>query len=411
MIAPYFPPRPRVGSRRPFHFAKYLPDFGWEPTIMTLTRFPRSGAAPSAPGTIKVLPIVTPWDATTSRNNAFASGRNSLFSLGERLFPVDTWLPVMSLNLFRLIREAARVQPDVVWSTADPWSSHVLAYGVASALQIPWVADYRDPWTMCQIRNRKRFKIVQTLDRTIECQLVRRAAALVFTARTTEARYRQIFGENLPAHTIYNSFDDAFSGLSPRNAPETQTLEVAFLGRFRPLSPATRIIRVLVEAKKTSPKVAGRIRVHSFGRLTSDDQAEVIRNGLADQFVIHDPVTPEETAVLLNAFDVFLVSVDPERNDIIPAKLWDYLPFAQPILSLSDNNEIHDILFRTGRGVQFGIRASQNAAQWLLALLSMSRHQRIMPSVSSQVQSYHAIEATAKLAHLFDQVVTDALSC
>lgn len=35
IISYFFPPRPNIGSQRPYRLAKYFPKFGWEPTILT----------------------------------------------------------------------------------------------------------------------------------------------------------------------------------------------------------------------------------------------------------------------------------------------------------------------------------------------------------------------------------------
>lgn len=160
LLAPYFLPRRRVGSMRPFRFAIHLREFGWEPTILTI-------ASPEAQLTdkeahllkdIRVLSIASPIDRTFRSESQLGapSGKGgrprqlapaSWIAAMDRQFPVDAWFPLFAAKFGKMLRKAAEVDPQVVWATGDPWSGLVAGQWLSKRLGVPYIADFRDPWT------------------------------------------------------------------------------------------------------------------------------------------------------------------------------------------------------------------------------------------------------------------------
>jgi PST family polysaccharide transporter len=92
-----------------------------------------------------------------------------------------------------------------------------------------------------------------------------------------------------------------------------------------------------------------------------------------DSFRRRDAVPLEQALSALRRFDLLLVSTHPCRDDIVPAKLWEYLAAGRPVLSLSKNPEVERILERTGTGVQFDPEAPDTVAGLLAESLSNKR--------------------------------------
>ncbi|HEY6881693.1 MAG TPA: hypothetical protein VI299_26885 [Polyangiales bacterium] len=189
MIAPYFPPRARVGARRPLRFARYLPEFDVTPLVVSLA----SASAPAAAdrdvlSALERFELYAPFDRT--ERPAHAPRGKARGSMLDTHTPIDTWWPLLVAQAGRVIERARKFAPDVVWSTADPWSSHALAMRVARALQVPWIADFRDPWSLCRVRTRGRPRWVQRIDAHAERAYIEAASRCTFTSERTTARYR-----------------------------------------------------------------------------------------------------------------------------------------------------------------------------------------------------------------------------
>ena len=419
LVAPYFLPRRRVGAMRPLRFAIHLREFGWDPVVMTIAS--RGSLTTREAELLEGVPVVElrpPFDLTGGSESQLG-GEEGRGAGGRRLLrlplPVDGWLPFFLSAYGRILREVRRIRPDAVWSTGDPWSGLVITERFCRRLGIPWIADFRDPWTICRVRSRGRGPILRAMDRHFEGRVLRGADAILFQATETERRYRERFAElGLRTRTITNSFDEAlladpvFAGGAPPPVPGDQ-LHIGFFGRFREMSPAGPMIQALAEAGRRQPEPAAAVHVHSFGPLNAADQASAEAHGLADRFHAEEAVPLEEALSALRRFDILLLSTHPDRDEIIPAKLLEYLAVGRPILSLSPNPEVAGILEETGTGVQLPVDDAAGLADLLVACAGAKREGRRLPIPfacdQGRVAAYEARATTRQLADLLESIV------
>jgi hypothetical protein len=169
IITYYWPPSGGAGVQRWLKFSKYLRDYDWEPVIYT----PENPEAPAIdnslekdiPMGIKVIkrPITEPYLAYKRFVGMKLDEKVNAGFLQEKEKPgllegIAVWLRG---NLF--IPDARRfwIRPsakylvnylkahpvDAIVSTGPPHSMHLIALQVYKKLNIPWLADFRDPWT------------------------------------------------------------------------------------------------------------------------------------------------------------------------------------------------------------------------------------------------------------------------
>ncbi len=418
LVAPYFLPRRRVGAMRPLRFAIHLREFGWDPVVMTIAS--RGSLTPREAGLLKGIPVVElspPFDLTGGSESQLGEGpgrRPAARGLLRLRLPVDGWLPFFLWSYRRILREVRRINPDAVWSTGDPWSGLVITEMLCRRLGIPWIADFRDPWTICRVRSQGRGPIVRALDRRFEGRVLRGADAVLFQATETERRYRERFAElGLRTTTITNSFDEALladpvlEGGAPPAGPGGR-LRIGFFGRFREMSPAGPVIEALAEAGRRDPQLAAAVHVHSFGPLNAEDRSRAGARGLADRFHAEEAVPLEQALSALRRFDVLLLSTHPDRDEIIPAKLLEYLAVGRPILSLSPNPEVARILEETGTGVQLPVDDAAGLADLLLRCAGAKQQGDPLPIPCARdrerIAAYEARATTRQLADLLDSI-------
>lgn len=421
LLAPYFLPRRRVGSWRPFKFAIHLRDFGWQPHIITIAD--GSGSLTEKESRlltdIPIYKIKPPFDLTGNSGSAIQSKQQSdhqtksnlidpLLGWVDKNFPIDTWLPLFWLRKKSILQEIGAINPDAIWSTGDPWSSHWLAERIAEKMSLPWVADFRDPWTLGDVNLKQRSFFSRQIDKQAEQKVVKHASVLTFTSKATENLYRRNYAELHPkTETLYNCFDrelyDNSVGVNDFSFDD-QKLNLLFFGKFRRLSPARPLVDILASLEDSSS-----VQVHSFGSLSDDDRNYAQANKVLDCFEIHPPLPAEKALLILTKADILWLSTDPKRINIIPAKLWDYLAAGRPVLSIAPNPEIGTILKETGAGVQVEHNAKEKVAGILRQSLLAKQHGKPLPIAAhfnqQTIEKYEAKQVTAQLASLFDQLV------
>src|SRR5262249_37067498 len=141
MIAYHFPPlQVSSGLQRTLRFARYLPDFGWRPIV--LTTHPRAYASRDD-GLLKELPDSIPvhraFALDASRHLAVRGKYTRLFGIPDRY---SSWYLGAVPAALRLIR---KYRPKAIWSTYPIATAHLIGATVHRLTGLPWVADFRDP--------------------------------------------------------------------------------------------------------------------------------------------------------------------------------------------------------------------------------------------------------------------------
>ncbi len=165
VITYYWPPAGGSGVQRWLKFAKYLPQFGWQPVIYT----PLNPEVNSED--VSLAKDISPDLEVIKRNilepyaiykilsgkkknakiqaNAVAqnnSGGISVFIRGNFFIPDPrVWWVKPSVKFLKKYLTDNPV--DAIISTGPPQSMHLIAKKLHAELNIPWIADFRDPWT------------------------------------------------------------------------------------------------------------------------------------------------------------------------------------------------------------------------------------------------------------------------
>jgi len=429
MIAPYFVPRRRVGSLRPYNFASHLSSFGWKPVVFTigtsgeqLTQYEKK----SLDG-VKVWEINPPFDRTTEKkqgkpnddvkadHKVWADWSDSVAEWFDRQVPMDTWVFLFWGAYSKILKQADNIAPDLIWSTGDPWSGHWLGHKLSKDLEVPWIADFRDPWTLSGLSLRERSLLSDRADRRLEKKFINAADKLIFTARSTEDLYVNHYSLSPgKTDTIYNSYSDTAanmkSGSDESGWPsdtDRSDLNLIFFGSFRRLSPITPI----AEAVALLPdSYQHRIKIHSFGKLQQEDRKTLQNLGISDLFATHEKVVPQQASAVFQQADVLLVSTSKDRESIIPAKLWEYLNSDKPVLSITPNPEIEKILDETGAGVHFHNKQTTEIADTLKRAIENKEKGEAILNVDRKpdvIRSFSAKNNTRKLAQIMDTLAGD----
>jgi hypothetical protein len=164
----YWPPGSGPGVQRWLKFCKYLPENGWEPTVITV----RNGSYPysdktlvnDVPQKMKVIKTDTfePFAIYNllrgKKGKSVEVGLGSIknqqnrFSRFANYIRANYFIPDARLGwnkyaFVAALRHIKSERPDVIITTGPPHSTHLIGQRLNKEFQIPWVADFRDPWT------------------------------------------------------------------------------------------------------------------------------------------------------------------------------------------------------------------------------------------------------------------------
>jgi glycosyltransferase involved in cell wall biosynthesis len=330
MIAYHFPPfAASSGIQRTLGFARHLPQFGWEPLI--LTAHPRAYGHRSAEHLANA-------ERSMIVERAFALDASQHLALGGR-YPAfmarpDRWVSWWLGAVPRGLAMIGRYRPRAIWSTYPIATAHKIGCTLQRLSGLPWVADFRDP--MAQEGYPAEAKTWRSFQR-IEEAAVRRASRSVFVTPGAARMYRERYGD-ARIEVIENGFEeDSFQGVESAASPLVPgKLTLVHSGVVYPSerdpSQLFRALRGLRDAG-----LGSRLHVRLRGAGHEDLLQTLIRDaGVADMVELAPPVPYKAALAEMMRADGLLVLQAASCNEQVPAKLYEYLRIGRPIVALTD---------------------------------------------------------------------------
>jgi glycosyltransferase involved in cell wall biosynthesis len=371
-VAYYFPPESSSGVHRALNFARHLPDHGWLPTVLTV----EPNAYP--PDSILDLDLLARLDPRVQVLRTRVLGRTSERRLLGRI--PDTGRPSevkpVPVGLVRRLKsrvrpwllipddklgwlapavmagwKAIRAEPHhAIVATGGPWTGFLVGWLLARLTGLPLVLDYRDPWTANPYRSSHpvaRHRIERALERRVL------ATARAVVANTDELE--ELLSSFAPSRrrgicTITNGFDsDVFASIPQFHRSPNGPLTIVHTGhvyRHRTPEGLFRALRGLLDADEVNTES---LRVVFVGEADLDLAELVRRYNLGTVVELRSQVRHHDALRTMCAADVLLL-IQSGTQLQIPAKVYEYMGAAKPILALTDSNAIRRLITANSLG-------------------------------------------------------------
>ncbi|MEO6748059.1 MAG: glycosyltransferase [Casimicrobiaceae bacterium] len=336
MIAYHFPPlRGSSGIQRTLRFTRYLPDFGWEPIV--LTAHPRAYQDVADDQLADIPPgvhVCRAFALDTARHLALGGRYPGFLARPDRW--KSWWLGAVPAGL-ALIH---RFSPDALWSTYPIATAHTIGHTLQRRSALPWIADFRDPMAQdgypADPRTWRAFK-------RVEEKVVARASRLVFTTPGAQRMYRMRYAA-MPADRfalVENGYDEeVFAPLDniardPLNPGKLTLLHSGIV--YPDERDPTQLMAALARLRQQHPAIAERLRIR-FRAAVHDKLLQTLAAQAGVTTLVETlPPLPYRAALeeMMRA-DALLILQAASCNEQIPAKLYEYLRTRRPILALTD---------------------------------------------------------------------------
>ncbi len=421
IITYYWPPGAGAGVHRWLKICKYLRDYGWEPVIYTPQNPESPAIDPSLekdiPKGLKVLKTKI-WEPYllyklfTGRKKhekvqtGFLSeqkkpGLAEQFSTWVRgnFFVPDARKFWIRPSVKFLMRWLSENPVDAVVSTGPPHSMHLIALALKGKTQIPWLADFRDPWTQIDFYDKLMLSpCANRRHKRLEKQVLIKADKVVSVSQNWSNDLKNIY--NREYNIITNGFDpDDF-----QNFPEFNYdyFSITHLGSLNADRNPHELWKVLGELIKENKFFGAKLRIRLIGQADISVSESLSKNGLSN-FVEKTGFLPHRQALKLAAQSAILllpINNTPNQMGIIPGKLFEYLALKRPILAIGpEKGDTAQIIEKTNSGLVSGFSDSQKLKNHLLDL-SRSFKDRSLVLVPTATQEYSRKHLTEKMSQL-----------
>lgn len=355
IITYYWPPSAGSGVQRWVKFAKYLPQFGWEPVIFTPEN-PDFGVKDhtllndiSSDMEIIKFPIWEPYqlqrrllgkDENFEPATALEKPQKGFFDhlsiwvRGNLLIPDPRVFWVRPSTNF-LIDTIKTNQIDAVITTGPPHSLHMIGMKLKEKTGVKWLADFRDPWSKWELLDTLHMTSwAKRRHRSLEARILSNADKIVTISPRFEQDFRSLGARK--TSVITNGFDPDDFRDAENIAPAGKFLisHIGTIDDLRDPRPFLTALKALLPAHQQLQKD---IEVLFVGQVSPKLIEEVEKDLELSQVVTIRPYVPHsEVFKLYKRSSVLLLvlanATNAEGN--VPGKLFEYLAAQRPVLAI-----------------------------------------------------------------------------
>jgi glycosyltransferase involved in cell wall biosynthesis len=444
IIAHAFPPTGGPAVQRTSKFAKYLPQAGWLPLILTiderasryrrdrdvslLEEFPSDGRIYRTRSLEphRVYTRFLNWqrqrrsedhakqDALASRDGrlgkVFAHSFRMLKDLWWACFCIPDahigWLPFALLKGLVVTRSE---EVDLIYSTSDPLTDHLIGYLLSRVSGRPWVADFRDPWTQ-DVTYRDVGRLRKKVDEVLEFLFLSRADRVVVVSRS--------MGENLidkyptiasnKVVTITNGYDEDDFCAPVSSSQRPDKLTIAYAGRFnahKQRSPA--FLHALRAVLDHHPELEDKLEARFAGVFGEENECLVRQLRLGDVVKPLGYLPHRDSIEELLRADSLLLTIKAEEGAevLVSGKLFEYLAARKPILALVPEGEAARLVENTGAGIVVPPDDVEAIKEAIYRLYCQHEAGSLRLQHSQMTNQFTRENLTVTLAALFSQLV------
>ena len=423
VITYYWPPVGGSGVQRWVKFAKYLPSEGWQPVIYTPKNPDLASIDESLlediPAEAEILKknICEPYSIyrklTGSKGQIKVEANPGNGSKGSFMKKISLWIRG---NFFmpdprclwirpsvRFLKKYLKEHPvDVIVSTGPPQSMHLIARKVSLATGIPWVADFRDPWTkIFYFKHLRLSKWAEKKHHRLEQDVLDDATAVVAVSPLVQKDFAQM--TETPVHLVTNGYDESDYQEDIQSDGNFNVVHTGLLtGEGNPVNLWT----ALGEKCRKDNEFADRFRLILAGKTDQSVLNSITEAGLDKYLTDHGYVDHSKAVMLQRSASVLILPIreEPETKAILPGKLFEYLAARRPIVGVgTSEGAMATVLQETGAGKIFDWDNEEVIKEYLGTLWDNFRNGKKMV-LDADIEKYSRRMTTKNMVEIFNSI-------
>jgi len=432
-ISYHFPPAGGAAVQRPLKFVKYLPLFGWNPIVLTvsnpslecndetlLQNLPQ-GVCIYKTYRLPLLPFAEAYREREKHNYdssgklVFMQSKNQFYKpfilIINKLFNVVKyiannfvyipdwhigWLPGTVLKGTLLVRKN---NAKVIYSTGEPWTSFLAAFLIFKLTKIPYILDFRDPWTL-EPNMKSPGAVHKWFCERLEKLCIHRAHRVIFTCNKAAKSYQLKYeSEGLEKFVVIpNGYEpEDFEGIS---RTKSDIFSISYIGSlyFQYCEAIDTLFRAINRILKKIPEMSNKLQINFVG----------LTNGYVEEYLqkykIHNVVRiigyVDYRDSIQYMVDAAVLLLFGDRSGLqVSGKAYQYLAAKRPILLLASIESDFASLVQDNKA---GIVVDPGNVNGIERALLSFHNKSLEEYHSSNIKKYTRKELTKRLAREFD---------
>jgi len=407
LICYYFPPLGLGGIGRPLNLFRGLPKHGWDCDILTVKSVTYRAYEPE---------LLEGLDQNKIYRSGSRDPQRFMYLLGMRsISPAKikkgaevskSFFPDSKIGWVKAATRLGRKlcnknNYSAIISSSPPISSHLIGRELHKQFQIPWIADFRDFWSLYTIENSYTNPTLIKKANLLKDKIVNDADKV--TVVNSDIASYLTKGE-----VIQNGYNSALAEhwCQP---PDNENLTIGFLGHHHDDLILKQFITLLEHIKKKTPEVFAKLKIVQVGQI----EDAVFRQMLSDSNLdcnieIYKRQSREDTIKIMSRSHlIFLGISEKQGSGLLPGKTFELLASGRPIVANTPNDsQVGQLIIQSEQGICYQEDTIDQAGGYISKINEqiISKVYRINP-ISDFAQQYSSDRLVSKFADLLGSLV------
>jgi len=434
MISYFFPPMGGVAVQRITKFCKFLPEFGWQPIVLTVkngywTVWDHSNRDyKTGYEIIYRTPFYSPFTiltklsfgkanfGTTSEDKGKAIEQPSWRKRAMRNISMLWCVPDEFISwFFGAIYKGLWIinnhKPELIYANDGPHTCSIIALVLSKISGIPFISDFRDLWTGDPNFN-PRNRLEKKIQYQFEKQVLIEAQKIITVSNGCAEALSRPYGKTIfsKMEIINNGFDldDFRNGKLPDTFKKKNKFRIVYTGSFfGKFMSSKNFLAALSRFIQNSQLSESEIEVIFAG--TRNGELGAIANKLQlDKYLyIYENLDHNIACSLQKSADLLLLIVYSQSGgkNVLSAKLFEYFAAGAPILAIVPDGEVKKTIKKTGTGMVANPDDEAEIEGCLTSLYEKIYIKREhFQRKEAEINKFNRRGQTKSLAEIFDEV-------
>ncbi|MFN1836177.1 glycosyltransferase family 4 protein [Balneola sp. MJW-20] len=430
IIVYYWPPSGGSGVQRWVKFVKYLKKLGWDPVIYAPSNPEYPAIDPSLdedlPDDLRVIkrPITEPYHlykklVGLKKDDKLGSGlmreeggsglmhRLSVWIRGNFFIPdARKWWIKPSIRFLTELLNKERF--DAIVTTGPPHSMHMIGLGLKKNTGLPWLADFRDPWTNIDfIEDLNLSSAARKKHEQMEQEVLDLADEIVVVSPTMRSDYSDM--TDTPVTVITNGFDT--NDFAPADeGPRKDHFLLTHIGMMTSTRNPETLWQALAGIRDKYPEKASKFKLQLIGKVDASIKAKIREYGLQEMVEVSDYVPHEQIIREQRKSHALLLIINesPNAGLLLPGKLFEYMASGRPVICTTPvDGDAAEVLRESGIGKVVSTYDKDALQQQILELMDQPdiyHSKELKPG--SAVMKFSRQELTRKLTERLESIIS-----
>jgi glycosyltransferase involved in cell wall biosynthesis len=422
VITYYWYPFAGVGTYRISRFVKYLLKSGWEVVILT-TKNAASGMKeePDDPilkeCTVYRSNVIEPTGLLKSGNQDNSKTSNpSIFYRKNKSWKskLAVWV---RLNL--MIPDAKftwkwfavplgkkiikKENPDLILSTSPPPTTNLIAKKLAEWSSLPWLADFRDPWTnIYYYDDNPQSGWARNQNKKLETEVLNRADKIILVNNGFFPEHEQDIANK--STVIPNGFDPDHIIRTEPTSTKNNKFTIRYFGSLKANQHPAAFIKSLAHIGNNYPEKAENIAFEFYGSIDPDIKKEIRDASKVIETIFHDFIPHDEMMKKVSSSDMLLLAIGRTKNSkfALSTKVFEYMISGNPVIGIGPvDGAASELVQKTNIGAFFDHEDEKGTTEFLLkAYDAAQKKEDLFTPKEEAMNSYNFKRLTEKLEQI-----------